>query len=342
MVPTPDGGSVLVHCEVAAGRLASLALEVLGAGRRLAAALGQELGAVLIGEGVAPLASEVIAHGADVVYVGDAALLRQYNLELYLPVLEEAIEQARPAILLLGHTLAGRELAPWSAFRRGVVASMDCVALEIDPDTKRLLTTRPVYGGNAQAVQVSTDDPQIATVRAKTMTPAARDEGRHGRVVGLETAGRLTTSRVRIRERKSEPGAGVKLEEARVVVAGGRGIGSASGFQQLEELAGLLDGAVGATRPPCDANWAAASQQIGITGRIVSPDLYLAVALSGASQHLAGCSAAKVIVAINKDPEANIFRAADYGIVDDWKAVVPALVSCLRARTDQEAERPCR
>ncbi len=338
MVPPADGRGVLVYCEVEGGRLAPLALEVLGVGRRLASALGQELGAVLIGEGVAPLASEVIVHGADKVYVGEAGLLCEYVLELYLPVVEEAIEQAQPAILLFGHTLVGRELAPWTAFRRGVVASMDCVALEIDPHTKRLLMTRPVYGGNAQAVQVSMGDPQVATVRAKTMAPAVKDHGRYGQVVELKAGGRLPAPRVKVLERKAEPGTRVKLEEARVVVAGGRGIGSASGFKQLEELAGLLGGAVGATRPPCDAKWAKESQQIGITGRIVGPELYIAVALSGASQHLAGCSAAKVIVAINKDPEANIFHVVDYGIADDWKAVVPALLSCLRARTDKETE----
>ena len=136
-------------------------------------------------------------------------------------------------------------------------------------------------------------------------------------------------SRATTRERKIEPTTGVKLEEARVIVAGGRGIGSASGFQQLAELAALLHGALGATRPPCDAKWASDSQQIGITGKIVSPDLYVAVAISGASQHVSGCSSSKVIVAINKDPDANIFRVADYGIVDDWKAVVPALISSL-------------
>lgn len=326
-----NGQGVLVHCEIAGDKLAPIALEVLGAGSRLAAALGQEVSAVLIGEGANALASEAIACGADKVYVADVPSLRDYVFEPYLQVMEQAIEQAGPAVVLFGHTLAGRELAPWLAFRLGVAATMDCMALEIDSATKRLLMTRPVYGGNAQAVQVSKSDPQIATVRSKAMAPAVRDEARRGEVVELEVAGRLTTPRVQVLEKKIEPTAGVKLEEARVIVAGGRGIGDASGFRQLEELAALLGGAVGATRPPCDAKWASESQQIGITGKIVNPDLYIAVALSGASQHLAGCSSSKVIVAINKDPEANIFRVADYGIVDDWKAVVPALVSCLRA-----------
>ena len=165
--------------------------------------------------------------------------------------------------------------------------------------------------------------------RVKAMAPAERDEARQGQIIDVTAAVDATAARATTRERKVEPETGIKLDEARVIVAGGRGIGGAAGFQQLAELAARLGGAVGATRPPCDAKWAADSQQIGITGKIVSPDLYVAVAVSGASQHVSGCSSSKVIVAINKDPEANIFRVADYGIVDDWKAVVPALISAL-------------
>lgn len=327
---TPNGQGILVHCEAAGGELAPIALELLGAGSRLAAELGQELSAVLIGEGVGALASEAIAYGASKVYVADDSVLRDYSCELYLQVMERVVQESRPAILLFGQTLVGRELAPWLAFRLDTAATMDCMALAVEPGSKRLLMTRPVYGGNAQAVQVSKGDPQIAAVRLKAMAPAVKEEGRTGEVVEVAVAGQLPAPRVRTLDKKVEPTAGIRLEEARVIVAGGRGIGDAAGFKQLEELAALLGGAVGATRPPCDAKWVAESKQIGITGKIVSPDLYIAVALSGASQHLSGCSSSKVIVAINKDPEANIFKVADYGIIDDWKAVVPALVSCLR------------
>ncbi len=323
------GNGVLVHCEISDGRLAPVATEALGAGSRLAAGLGQGLSAVLIGSGVGEAAQEAIARGAAKVYVADAPFLQDYSTEAYLHVMQTVVGQSMPAVVLMGQTPVGRDLAPWLALRLDTGATMDCMALAIDPDTKRLQMTRPVYGGNAQAVQVCRTDPQVATIRLKSMAPAESDEARQGEVIDVTAAIQTPESKVTTRERKIEPAAGVKLEDARVIVAGGRGMGSSAGFDQLGELAALLDGAVGATRPPCDAKWALDSQQIGITGKIVSPDLYVAVAVSGASQHVSGCSSSKVIVAINKDPEANIFRVADYGIVDDWKAVVPALISSL-------------
>jgi electron transfer flavoprotein alpha subunit len=323
------GSGVLVYCEVDEGKLAPVAAEALGAGSRLATALGQELSAILVGSGVGALAQEVIARGATEVYVADAPFLQDYATEPYLQAIEAVVRQLVPAVVLMGQTPIGRDLAPWLALHLDTGATMDCMALGVDPDTKRLLMTRPVYGGNAQAVQICRTDPQVVTIRPKAMAPATKDEARQGQVVDVTAAVEPSACGARRRERKVEPTDGIKLEEARVIVAGGRGIGSASGFQQLAELAALLHGALGATRPPCDQKWVADSRQIGITGKIVSPDLYVAVAVSGASQHVSGCSSSKVIVAINKDPEASIFRVADYGIVDDWKAVVPALISSL-------------
>jgi len=321
---------ILAHCEVTNGKLAPIATELLGAGSRLAFELGQELSAVLIGSDTSGLAQEAIAYGANKVYVVDDPSLKDYSTESNLLVIEKVVRQALPAIILLGQTSSGRDLAPWLAFRLNTGATMDCMALEIDPATKRLLMTRPVYGGNAQAVQVCGTDPQIAAVRNKAMAPSAKDETLQGQVINVEAGIDSALLKTRIVERKIEATAGIKLEDARVVVAGGRGIGSAGGFQQLKEIAGLLQGAVGATRPPCDAKWVSDSRQIGITGKIVSPDLYIAVALSGASQHLSGFFSSKVIVAINKDPEANIFKVAHYGIVADWKTALPAFTAKLK------------
>jgi electron transfer flavoprotein alpha subunit len=323
---------VLVHGEVSGGKLARVAAELLGAGRRLAAELGQELSAVLIGSDIGGPAGEAIAFGADTVYVVDDPSLKDYATEPYLTAMEKVVQQALPSIVLLGQTSSGRDLAPWLAFRLDTGATMDCMALEIDPATKRLLMTRPVYGGNAQAVQVCKTDLQIAAVRLKAMAPSPKDDARQGRVINVAAAIDQASLRVKVLERKIEPTTGTRLEDARVVVAGGRGIGSADGFRQLEELAGLLQGAVGATRPPCDARWVPNSQQVGITGKIVSPDLYIAVALSGASQHVSGFFSSRVVVAINKDPEANIFKVAHYGIVADWKTVLPHLIAELRSR----------
>jgi electron transfer flavoprotein alpha subunit len=321
---------ILVHCEVTDGRLAPIATEILGAGRRLALELEQELSAVLIGSNIGGTAQEAIAYGADRVYVVDDPFLQDYATEPHLMAMEKVVRQALPAIILLGQTLAGRDLAPWLAFRLNTGATMDCVTLEIDPASKRLLMTRPVYGGNAQAIQVCKTDPQIAAVRQKAMAPLAKDTTRRGQVIKVSSGIVPVAPKVKVLERKIEPTAGIKLEDARVVVAGGRGIGSADGFKQLEEIAGLLHGAVGATRPPCDARWVTESRQIGITGKIVSPDLYIAVALSGASQHLSGFFNSKVIVAINKDPEANIFKVAHYGIVADWETVLPTFTARLK------------
>jgi electron transfer flavoprotein alpha subunit len=321
---------ILVHCEVANGKLATIVTELLGAGNRLASELGQELSAVLIGSDISGLAQEAIAYGAEKVYIVDDPSLKDYSTEPYLVVMEKIVQQVNPAIILLGQTLSGRDLAPWLAFRLNTGATMDCMALEIEPITKRVLMTRPIYGGNAQAVQVCETDPQIATVRSKAMKPSVKDDTRQGQVINVEAGIDSASLKIKVVERKIEATAGIKLEDARVVVAGGRGIGSANGFQLLEEIARLLNGALGATRPACDAKWISDSQQIGITGKIVSPDLYIAVALSGASQHVSGFSSSKVIVAINKDPEANIFRVAHYGIVADYKTALPAFITKLK------------
>jgi electron transfer flavoprotein alpha subunit len=229
--------------------------------------------------------------------------------------------------VLLGQTQIGRDLTPRLAFRLNSAATLDCIALEIDPATKRLLQTKPVYGGNAQAVVYSESDPQIAAVRLKTMTAAVKNPDNKGEVVNISAGIDPASIRTKVVGRKIEEAAGIKLEDARIIVSGGRGIGGTDGFKQLEELAKILKGAVGASRPACDNKWVADSLQIGLTGKLVSPDVYIAVALSGSSQHLSGCSGSKVIVAINKDPEANIFKVAHYGVVADWKKALPAFTN---------------
>ena len=321
---------VMVHAEVAEGKLAAIARELLGCGRKMADELGEELSAVIVGSGVSNLAQEAFASGADKVYIVDDALLQEYQTDAHVTVMEKVVRQAMPGILLIGQTSVGRDLAPRLAFRLETVATMDCIELAIDPDSKRLLRTKPVYGGNAHAVFTSELDPQIATVRVKAMTPLEPDTARKGEVVNIEAGLDPSTIRTGVLEKVKEEVEGISLEAAEVVVGGGRGIGSAEGFKQLEELAGLLRGAVGASRPPCDNGWIPDVRQIGLTGKIVAPDLYIAVAISGSSQHMAGCSGCKNVVAINKDPEANIFREARFGIVGDWKKILPALTEKVR------------
>ena len=316
--------SVMVYCEVTEGKLVAIATELLGCGRKLADELGEEFCAALVGSGVSGLAREAITFGADKVYLIDDPLFKDYQTDSYVLAMENLAKQVMPQILILGQTSIGRDLAPSLAFKLDTVATMDCVELAIDSNSKRLLQTKPVFGGNAQATFVNETNPQIATVRAKTMSPLEPDASRQGEVITIDAGIDPSAVRTKVLEKVPEEVEGIKLEDAKVVVGGGRGIGSAEGFKQLEELAKTLKGAVGATRPPCDNGWVPAGLQVGLTGKIITPDLYIAVALSGASQHMTGSSGAKTIVAINKDAEANIFREARFGIVGDWKKVLPA------------------
>ena len=201
---------------------------------------------------------------------------------------------------------------------------LDCIALDIDAATKQLLMTKPVYGGNARAIYSMETLPQIATVRAKAMAALEPDAARKGQVVAVDAGLDPAAIKTTVLQKVVHEAEGIKLEDAAVVVAGGRGIGGPEGFKQLEALAKVLKGAVGATRPPCDAGWVPDTIQIGLTGKIVSPYVYIAVAISGASQHMAGCSGSKNIIAINRDAEAQIFKEARFGVVGDWKKIIPA------------------
>jgi len=320
--------SVMIYCEIAKGKLSANSAEVLGCGRKLADQLGQELSAVLLGSNVGAFAQEAITFGADKVYVVDDPLLKDYETDSYVSVMVKVVEQVRPRILLMGQTSTGRDLAPRLAFRLGTAVTMDCVELAIDPESKLLLQTKPVYGGNALATFTFNSFPQIATVRARVMSPLKPDTSRDGEFVTIAASLDLSAARTKVLEKVEAEG--TRLEDVDVVITGGRGIGSAEGFKELEELAKMLKGAVGATRPPCDNKWVPAEVQIGITGKIVAPKLYIAVGVSGATQHIGGCSASKTIVAINKDPDANIFREAHFGVIGDWKKVIPAFTGKVR------------
>jgi electron transfer flavoprotein alpha subunit len=322
---------VLVCGEIAEGKLAPVTIELLGVGRRLANELGEDLSTLLMGSKAVGLGQEAIAYGADNVYVAEDSLLDHYNSDAYTQVAANLCQKALPSIMLLGHTDIGLDLAPRLNGRLGGGLAMDCTALSIDPATKLLVSIRPVFGGNAHATMVSKSArPQMATMRAKTVPPAERNDSRQGKVIPVEGKIDPSALKAKVVDRIREEVEGVKLEDAEVVVSGGRGIGSAQNFAMLRELANVLGGAVGATRPACDEGWAPARLQVGQSGKVVSPKLYIAVALSGAMSHIAGCLGSKYIVAINKDKEANIFSVAHFGIVADYKEVVPALTAKLK------------
>lgn len=322
-----DYKGVLVVGDIIDGKLAGITSELLGCGKKLAGSLGEPLAAVVLGSGIKGLAVEAIAFGADKVYVVDDPLLKDYQSDAYVAVMDKVVKQVMPKVVLMGQTSMGRDLAPRLAFRLKTAVSMDCVELGIDPQSKLLLQTCPVYGGNAKAIFTTQCLPQMATVRSKAMSPLPRDAAKTGEVVEIKAGIEASVVKAKFVKKVKEEVAGVKLEEAPVVVGGGRGIGGPDGFKQLEALAKMLKGAVGATRPAVDNGWVPSTTQVGLTGKIVTPDLYIAVALSGSSQHMAGCSGSKAIVAINKDAEANIFREAGFGIVGDWKVALPAFTA---------------
>ncbi|MFC2000436.1 electron transfer flavoprotein subunit alpha/FixB family protein [Chloroflexota bacterium] len=323
-----DYQGVLVLAETQEKGLASISKELLGIGRTLADELGEDLSALLIGSDMEAVSKDAIAWGADRVYIAYGPDLASYNSDAYTAVVTRICREANPSVVLMGQTGVGRDISPRVAARLGASLSTDCVKLEIDPESKRLLVTRPVYGGNAMAVVASRAFPQMATVRPRSASPVDPDTSRVGKIVPIEVGGLETKARVvdRVREEVE----GLKIEDAKVVVGGGAGISGPEDFGLVRELAGVLGGAVGATRQPCEEGWVSSSYQIGQTGKIIAPDVYIAVAISGAPQHMAGCSGSKCIVAVNRDPEANIFKVADFGIVADYKEAVPSLINKYR------------
>jgi electron transfer flavoprotein alpha subunit len=303
------------------GKLAPVTGELLGAAKNL----GAPATCALLGAGVEGLAQECAAVGAEKVIVVDDPVLKEYQGDAYVAVGERVCKEADPLVVLFGQTAIGRDMAPRLAARLGTAVAMDCV--EVSLEGEKLLATRPCYGGNARARYSINGMPQMATLRAKAYDPPERDDSRQAEVVKQSADVSGDAIRARVTGRTKEEVEGVRLEDATVVVGGGRGLGGPEGLKPLEDLAGLLGGAVGATRAVCDLGWYPVGAQIGLTGKVVTPDLYIAVALSGASQHMAGLSGVKNIVAINKDPEANIFRSARYGVVGDWKEVIPAFTA---------------
>ena len=322
---------VLVCGEIADGKLGPITLELLGAGRKLANELGEELSALLLGSNAGNLGKDAIAYGANKVFVAEDSFFDNYNSDAYTQAAASLCRKIMPAVMLMGHTDIGMDLAPRLNGRLGGGLAMDCLAVAIDPATKCLVTTRPVYGGNAHATAVSkTARPQMATIRPKTLPAAERNDSRQGQVIVIEDKVDPTTLKIKVVERIKEQVEGVKLEDAEVVVSGGRGIGSKQNFEMVKELAHVLGGAVGATRPVCDEGWTPASLQIGQSGKVVSPKLYIAVAISGAMAHITGCLGSKYIIAINKDKDANIFSVARYGVVGDYKEILPALTAKIK------------
>lgn len=315
---------ILVVAEVADGGLPPLAGELLGLARALAGADAPV--ALFIAAPDDAAAADAIAHGADCVYHCPLAD-PHYDPERWMPSLEALVREMRPRAVLTGHTPAGADLAPRLAARLDTAVVTGCTGIAEDGGT--LIYTRACFGGNVREAVSLTTSPGVASVKAGVGT-ATRSSAREGRVVRLTP--QPSRGRVRVVSRsRSEGGAG--LENARTIVAGGRGLEGPEGFRVLETLAAALGGVVGSSRVPCDLGWCPHSWQIGLTGKTVAPELYFAVGISGAGHHMAGCGNSKAIVAINTDPDAAIFREARFGIVGDYRMVVPAIVEALKEQS---------
>jgi electron transfer flavoprotein alpha subunit len=318
---------VVVYGEIREGGLSPVTKELLGGARILADELNEELRLIFMGDAITDSAREALALGADKVYVVDDPKLHDYRTDPYASALASFVEREKPRILLFGNTDQGADLGVRLSFRLNTAIVTDCVEVSLD-ETKRLVRTKPVYGGVAMANYVSDDLPQMATIRPKSML-APEKRAPQGEVIPLSFD--LPSPRTAVLERVAAEIEGVKLEDADIIVSGGRGMGGPEGFQELEKAAKFLKGVVGGSRVACDNNWVPTTLQVGITGKIVAPALYLAVGISGASQHMSGCSRSKTIVAINKDSAAPIFKQAHYGVVGDWKVILPAFLDKLKS-----------
>jgi len=321
---------VWVFAEQRDGKLKSVSYELLTEGRKLADKLGTELCAVCLGHNVEG-AEGLVAYGADKVYLADNPALADHQEDYYTGVLVDLIRKHKPEILLAGATAMGRSFIPRVAAIIYTGLTADCTGLDIDPESKLLLQTRPTFGGNVMAtITCQAKRPQMATVRPHVFKRAAPDEGRRGEIIKVDFNKKSVTSRTKLLSFVEDLSERVKLDEAESIVSGGRGLGKPENFQIVAELADALGAALGSSRPPVDDGWIPYSHQVGQTGKTVCPKLYIACGISGAVQHLAGMQTAEVIVAINEDPNAPIFEVATYGIVGDLFQVVPMLTDKLQ------------
>jgi len=317
---------VWVFAEQKEGRIANVTLELLCEGRKLADKLGEPLCAMLLGDQVAKAARNLVCFGADKVYLAQSPQLAVFIEEAFTEVITGLIKEHKPNIVLLGATAIGRSLAPRVASRLETGLTADCTGLEIDPETRNLLQTRPAFGGNLMATIVCPNHrPQMASVRPKVFNCPQRDELRIGRIVRYDYKNHSLIQRAQLLAVVKESAKTAGIAEAEIIVAGGLGLGDAGNFEIIENLAQALGGGVGASRGAVDAGWISYAHQVGQTGKTVRPKLYIACGISGAIQHLVGMQPSEIIVAINKDPQAPIFNVADYSIVGDVLEVVPAL-----------------
>ena len=322
---------VFVFAQQVDNVLSGISFELVGEGKRLAEKLGTEVTAVLVGSDVSGLVDELAAYGADKVIVVDDPELKNYRTEPYAHALASVINEFKPEIMLVGATAIGRDLGPTVSARVQTGLTADCTGLDYDVEAGNMVWTRPAFGGNLMAMILCPDNrPQLGTVRPGVFKKPELVEGREGTITREDIHVAADQIRTKLIERIEEVAEAVNLEEAEIIVSGGRGVGSEEGFGVIRELADVLGATVGASRAAVDEGWIPRAHQVGQTGKTVGPKLYIACGISGAIQHAAGISGSDCIVAINKDPDAPIFDVADYGIVGDLFTIIPIMIDQIK------------
>ncbi len=333
-----DYKGVFVFIQQVDGVIAPVSFELLGKARELAASLNTSVSAVLCGSGVEGLARELGEYGADTVILVDDPALATYTTEPYAHAMYNVINYFKPDVVLYGATTIGRDLAPRVSARVHTGLTADCTKLEVDPDTKQLMMTRPAFGGNLMATIVCPDfRPQMATVRPGVMQKTERMDGREVKVFPYKLKFEHNDKYVEVLDVIKKTAATADIASAKILVSGGRGMGSRENFAMLYDLADALGGRVSASRAAVDAGWADKDLQVGQTGKTVRPKLYIAVGISGAIQHIAGMEESDIIIAINRDETAPIFKVADYGVVGDLNKIVPMLTEKIKAAKTENA-----
>ena len=315
------------------GEISSVSYELLAWGRELADKRGTTLASVILGHNVQERVDGLIQHGADIVYVVDHPGLEHFTPDVHAAILEKLVREFMPEIFIASATTYGRTVMPVLAAKTETGLTADCTELDIDPESGLLIQTRPAIGGNVMATIKTPDHrPQMSTVRPRSKKPLAKDESRKGKIVEKVYPDELFVSKVKFIEFIKDETTALPIQEAEIIVSGGKGLKDAKNFDLIHELADLLGGSVGASRQAVDMSWIPYSHQVGLSGKTVSPHLYVAAGISGAVQHIAGMSSADVVVAINNDPDAAIFKVCDFGIVGDALEILPVLIERLRER----------
>ncbi|MCD8232317.1 MAG: electron transfer flavoprotein subunit alpha/FixB family protein [Clostridiales bacterium] len=327
-----ENKNLWVYIETENGIAKNVGYELLAPGRAMADKLGSQLVAVILGKDVEAVAAQAIAYGADQALLVEGDEYDVYNTDVQSYAMETLVRKYAPFIVLYGATNNGRDVAPRVACALHTGLTADCTGLDID-EKGLLASTRPAFGGNLMATISCPDHrPQMSTVRPGVFKKPAADDSRTGEIIREDIHIDPADVRVHLIERVKEVAEAVHLEEADIIVSGGRGLGNPENFSLIRDLADAMGGVVGASRAAVDAGWIPHAHQVGQTGKTVAPKIYVAVGISGAIQHLAGMSGSDTIIAINKDPDAPIFSVADYGIVGDLFEVVPALADAIRAK----------